>query len=218
MDDGQPADGRTWRGLALVGGDAALDFVNTVAGTTKGRDDDALTDFDALAEWAEAAGLSDANEAALMRAEAAAAPGPAVIALTRARATREALHRLFGRIAAGGVPTLADRGAFETEAQEARRAGRLAVDVGRRSVRWEVKVEAAPLDAVRHGWRSPPRPCCRAGARPRPRMRGLFVAVRRPLEERPPPLVFHGGVRQPRQGAAPSSADIGALAAAQSTT
>lgn len=150
MDDGQPVDGRTWRGLALVGGDAALDFVNTVAGTTKARDDDALTDFDALAEWAEAAGLSDANEAALMRAEAAAAPGPAVIALTRARATREGLHRLFGRIAAGGVPTLADRGAFETEAQEARRAGRLAVDVGRRSVRWEVKVEAAPLDAVRH--------------------------------------------------------------------
>ncbi|MQT11220.1 CGNR zinc finger domain-containing protein [Segnochrobactrum spirostomi] len=150
MEHGQSADGRTWRGLAFIGGDAALDFTNTVAGITKARDDEALTDFDAFAGWAEAAGILDANEAALARAEAAAAPGPAVIALTRARSAREALHRLFGRLAAGGVPTLADRGAFETEAQEARRAGRLAVDVGRRSVRWEVKVEAAPLDAVRH--------------------------------------------------------------------
>lgn len=150
MDERRQGDERTWRGLPLVGGDAALDFVNTVAGGTKARDDDALTDFAALADWAQTAGALDADEAALMRAEAAAAAGPAVIALTRARATREMLDRLFGRLAAGGVPTLADRGAFETEAQEARRAGRIAIDVGRRAVRWEVKVEAAPLDAVRH--------------------------------------------------------------------
>jgi predicted RNA-binding Zn ribbon-like protein len=84
-----------------IGGDPALDLVNTVDWTSRGPENDRLTDFGRLISWAEGAGIVSSKAAAALRKRAAARPGEAAAAHHHALETRAALARLFGRMAAG---------------------------------------------------------------------------------------------------------------------
>ncbi len=78
--------------LRLVGGDLALDFVNTVTGRLTAQPIDFLADFDALMSWSCHAGLIDESE----RDACVAAPrGSASAVFRRALVLREALYELF---------------------------------------------------------------------------------------------------------------------------
>jgi predicted RNA-binding Zn ribbon-like protein len=84
-----------------VGGDPAIDFVNTVDWTSRGPERDRLTSVERLLEWAEGAGILTRRAAAALRAQARANPGQAAAAHRSAIAARQVLWALFGAIAEG---------------------------------------------------------------------------------------------------------------------
>jgi predicted RNA-binding Zn ribbon-like protein len=84
-----------------VGGDPAIDLVNTVDWTTRGPDEDRLTSFDRLVEWAQGAELVSPRTAGVLRARARAHPREALLAHKSALRVRETLWRLFGALARG---------------------------------------------------------------------------------------------------------------------
>jgi len=94
-----------------VGGDPALDFVNTVDWTSRGPERDRLFSFERLLEWAEGAGILTRRSAAALRAKARADPRHAIAAHRNAITTRHILWKLFSGIAQGR-PTAADREDF----------------------------------------------------------------------------------------------------------
>ena len=84
-----------------IGGDPAMDLVNTVDWTSRGPEQDRLTDYGRLTRWAEGAGLLSPKAAASLRARAATRPREAEAAHRLALRLREVLSRLFGAIAQG---------------------------------------------------------------------------------------------------------------------
>jgi predicted RNA-binding Zn ribbon-like protein len=84
-----------------VGGDPALDLVNTVDWTEQGLEHDRLTDYERLTQWAEGAGVLSRPEAATLRARARAHPKEADLAYHHALDVRRVLHRLFIAVARG---------------------------------------------------------------------------------------------------------------------
>ena len=95
--------------LPLVGGDPALDLVNTVE-RGAGERRDHLPDPPALLRWAARAGLVDDREARAVAASWERDPAAAGAALAAARAVREALHAAV-LAATGAQPP--DPGALE---------------------------------------------------------------------------------------------------------
>jgi predicted RNA-binding Zn ribbon-like protein len=87
-----------------LGGDPALDLVNTVDWTSRGPENDRLTGFHRLTRWAEGAGIISARAAASLRAQASARPGDAEAAHRTALRARAVLERLFGAIARNEPP------------------------------------------------------------------------------------------------------------------
>lgn len=86
-----------------VGGDPAIDLVNTVDWTSRGLENERLGDYDGVTRWAEGAGVLSPRVAATLRRRAAAHPREAEIAYRKALRDREVLARLFGEIANGDV-------------------------------------------------------------------------------------------------------------------
>ena len=86
-----------------IGGDPAIDFVNTVDWTSRGPEQERLTDFDRVIRWAEGAGVVSAKAAAALQAREVAKPREAESAYRNALRVREVLERLF-RSLAGGEP------------------------------------------------------------------------------------------------------------------
>jgi predicted RNA-binding Zn ribbon-like protein len=84
-----------------VGGDPAIDLVNTVDWTVRGLEEDRLTSFDRLIEWAQGGEIISARTAAALRARARAHPREAALAHKAALRTRETLWRLFSALARG---------------------------------------------------------------------------------------------------------------------
>ncbi len=84
-----------------VGGDAALDLVNTADWTDRGPEHDRLTDYGRLTRWAEGAGVLSPAEAAALRARARAHPKEAEAAYRNALEVRGVLQRLFTAVAEG---------------------------------------------------------------------------------------------------------------------
>jgi predicted RNA-binding Zn ribbon-like protein len=82
-----------------IGGDPALDLVNTVDWTSRGPEQDRLGDFDRLTRWAEGAGIISAKAASALRAQAEAKPREAEAAYRNALRVRAVLARLFRSIA-----------------------------------------------------------------------------------------------------------------------
>jgi predicted RNA-binding Zn ribbon-like protein len=87
----------------FIGGDPAIDLVNTVDWTSRGREQDRLTDFGRLIQWAEGAGLVSAKAAGALRTQARARPREAEAAYRNGLRVRAVLERLF-RAIAGGEP------------------------------------------------------------------------------------------------------------------
>jgi predicted RNA-binding Zn ribbon-like protein len=83
-----------------IGGDTAIDLVNTVDWTSRGPEQDRLTDFDRVIRWAQGAGILTAKAASSLRAQADAKPREAEAAYRNALRVREVLARLFRAIAA----------------------------------------------------------------------------------------------------------------------
>jgi predicted RNA-binding Zn ribbon-like protein len=87
----------------FVGGDAALDFVNTVTGRDQAPRD-WLDGYERLLEWARLSGLLPAPVLGRLAREARRHPARAAKALARAKALRESLFALLSAIAAGDAP------------------------------------------------------------------------------------------------------------------
>ena len=90
--------------LLYVGGDPALDLVNTVDWTSRGPEQDRLGTFEDLVRWAEGAGVLDPAGSRRLRRLGAERPRAAAAALAQAHQVREVLHDLFGAIAGGHSP------------------------------------------------------------------------------------------------------------------
>lgn len=87
----------------IIGGDAALDFVNTVTG----RDEsprDWLDSYERLLEWATLAELLPQRNLKALRLRARSEPQAAARALTQAKVLREALFALLNAIIGGNAP------------------------------------------------------------------------------------------------------------------
>lgn len=102
LDSGMPAAPSPLP-LRFVGGDPALDLVNTVDWTPRGQVDERLDDYGRLAEWAHGAGLASRREAAALGARAAARPREASAALRLAREARQAIRRAMAARARGAA-------------------------------------------------------------------------------------------------------------------
>jgi predicted RNA-binding Zn ribbon-like protein len=91
--------------MRLVGGNLALDFVNTRTGPPAGApDDDVLTGYAELVAWGAYAGALTATEATALRRLAREDPGGAQAAFARALRTRDHLDEIFRTLAAGKTP------------------------------------------------------------------------------------------------------------------
>jgi predicted RNA-binding Zn ribbon-like protein len=82
-----------------IGGDPALDLVNTVDWTSRGLEQDRLTDFDRVIQWAQGAGILTTRAASSLRAQARAKPREAEAAYRNALRVRAVLERVFRAVA-----------------------------------------------------------------------------------------------------------------------
>lgn len=126
--------------LKLLGGHAALDFTNTVDSRGARYGPDVLQSYGDLLDWGVRLKVLDAAEATALRGLSAKR---GEVALTRAKALREALYRIFA------APVSADPADLDTLRHEVRLAQATRVLVpgnGHYAWRW---VDADP-DAVTH--------------------------------------------------------------------
>lgn len=117
----------------LVGGDPALDFLNTVHDWTREPRVDYLTALGDAVRWGEAAGVLTRAEARRLASHDDRAE------LARLVALRDVLQRVASGLIAGGTPLGADLDALAAESAEAASATRLEGSGGglRRAIRWE---------------------------------------------------------------------------------
>jgi predicted RNA-binding Zn ribbon-like protein len=85
-----------------IGGEPALDLVNTVDWTATGPRAERLTDYARLSEWAVGAGILTPGGAARLRRAAARHPAAARAALADAHRARAMLRQAMSRRASGG--------------------------------------------------------------------------------------------------------------------
>lgn len=91
--------------LRVVGGNIALDFVNTVDGEPGSQSEiDHLRDFGGLVAWSGHVGLLSEGSARWLMREAEARPSEAGATHARALALRETLYGIFSAIARGEQP------------------------------------------------------------------------------------------------------------------
>jgi predicted RNA-binding Zn ribbon-like protein len=91
--------------MRLVGGNLALDFINTRAGPPVGSpDDDVLTGYPELVAWGVYAGVLTSAEAAALRRASRNDPGGADTTFARSLRTRDYLDRIFRTLAADRSP------------------------------------------------------------------------------------------------------------------
>lgn len=99
----------------LIAGHRCLDFVNTVSWRASAAPIEGLGHYRDLAAWSAAAGLVPADRAAELERQAGTLAASAEAVLERARALREALHRLFGERAGGRAPGKSELGILNAE-------------------------------------------------------------------------------------------------------
>jgi predicted RNA-binding Zn ribbon-like protein len=101
---GMPKRTRTLAGLDLVGGNAALDFANTINSRTA-PEHDYLTTYADVVAWAELAGVLPGEAGRALRKRASRARSGEDRTFRRALLMRESIYRTFSAIAAGQPPT-----------------------------------------------------------------------------------------------------------------
>jgi predicted RNA-binding Zn ribbon-like protein len=94
--------------IEIVGGDLALDLVNTGSRRREGPFRDRLEGYGDLVTWAERVGLVTAEAGERLRAAAARDPAEAERVLERARALRETVYRVFAADARSEAPAPED--------------------------------------------------------------------------------------------------------------
>ena len=130
----------------LAGGHPLLDFLNTMGGhrLTEPRED--LVTPEDLVSWGLQSGWLDADRAHPMLVEIQLRPAEARAALSRVRAFREALFRVFLAISEDAQPAPEPLEVFEREVRRAWAERRL-VRTPEHGYRW-VSPESARLDAL----------------------------------------------------------------------
>ncbi|MEU7944674.1 ABATE domain-containing protein [Micromonospora taraxaci] len=94
--------------MRLVGGNLALDFLNTRSGPPVGpSDDDVLTGYPELVAWGVYAGALSEPEAKALRRRSRDDPGGAQAAFTRSLRIRDDLDEVFRAVAADRGPSTA---------------------------------------------------------------------------------------------------------------
>jgi len=86
-----------------VGGDPAVDLVNTIDWTSTGLKDERLGDYQRVLRWAEGAGVLSSRAALALQKRAAAHPGEAEAAHRTVQRAREVVHRVFYEMARGSI-------------------------------------------------------------------------------------------------------------------
>jgi predicted RNA-binding Zn ribbon-like protein len=89
------------RPFLYVGGNPAIDLINTVDWTSRGPEAERLETFERLTRWAEGAGVIDTATGRRLRRLGEQRSRAAASALAYARQVRDTLHELFGAIARG---------------------------------------------------------------------------------------------------------------------
>lgn len=130
-----------WRSEDLVGGDAVLDFLNTVGDTGKSRELERLATWADAVAWARFTGVIDGREAAELRPEPDGG-------LLRLRAFREAAYRVLSARAAGIAPAAEALDIVEAEIRAALAASRLSAEGGETA--WHLLPDRAGRDLIRH--------------------------------------------------------------------
>lgn len=129
----------------FVGGEACLDFVNTVDWTDDGLIRERLTSYARLVEWSAAAGLISPEGASALARRAAQRPAESRAAFAAALELRAALHRAFS---AAGAGRPAAEAIDEVDSHLERALGRLHLTAGRGAgAVWEWRGAAERLDS-----------------------------------------------------------------------
>ncbi len=105
----------------LSGGPSCLDFANTVSWRRSSQPIDRLNRYGDLIEWARQRGVLMPAEGQALDVEARRRPVAAARMLTRTRALREAIYRVFSGIAVGTQPNGEDLAHLDRELHEALR-------------------------------------------------------------------------------------------------
>lgn len=136
-----------FRDMDLIGGDPALDLVNTVtARDTLPRD--WLDDYPALLRWARKAALIPAAELQAPERLAAAPAAKSAAALARCKQLREALCAALYALAGGSEPGAAELEILDQARLSASRAARLVSRGGRLRTQWSA--QRSGLDLIAH--------------------------------------------------------------------
>jgi len=118
-------------------GALCLDFANTVSWRGSGAPVDHLPTYSELVRFAEQSKLLSADDGRRLRRQAARRPEVAARALRKAVVLREALYRIFARLAGGGSPRTADLETLNTSLPRALARLRLAAGGEGFTWRWE---------------------------------------------------------------------------------
>jgi predicted RNA-binding Zn ribbon-like protein len=130
----------------FVGGDAPLDFINTVSGRDQGTPRDRLDGYGRLLEWAAHADLLPGRVLRTLAQKAQANPAEASAALARAKRLRETMFAVVASVAIGKAPAKADLELLRNAWLAGCEAHRLHHDEGQ--VVLDLDPGAAPLDLV----------------------------------------------------------------------
>lgn len=130
----------------LSGGRLCLDFANTVSWRSSARPAERLRSYIDLVSWSRQAGLVTAGEARRLGRGAARRSAEAARVLKRAVEGREAIYRIFSRIADGLPPAPADIARLNAQVSGALR--RLGVVLKGGGFSWEWKGDPDSLDRM----------------------------------------------------------------------
>jgi predicted RNA-binding Zn ribbon-like protein len=115
----------------LLGGRLCIDFVNTVSGKRLLAPIERLNDYEDLVAWAEQVGVTSPASGKVLRRAAREHPRKAEAVLGRAKELREALFRIFAKMADNARPDEADMSHLNRELAEALSHLRLTENAGR---------------------------------------------------------------------------------------
>ncbi|MBX9403791.1 CGNR zinc finger domain-containing protein [Lysobacter sp. BMK333-48F3] len=137
--DFRPAD--------LVGGDPALDLVNTVTARDS-EPRDWLDGYPALLDWAARSGAFAESDLGRLDALRRESPAQAAAALSRCKQLREALCEALYALAGGRAPAPSALDAIDRARLDASRAAQLVSDRGRLRTQWSP--QRSGLDLIAH--------------------------------------------------------------------
>lgn len=123
--------------MRVVGGDLALDYVNTQSGPPTGPpDDDVLRGYEDVVAWARYVGAITEPEAARLRRQARVEPDGAQAVFRRALRVRDYLDEVFRAAARGGQPASRHLTRLRDDAAEALAHAQLVPLDGHYTWRW----------------------------------------------------------------------------------